>query len=85
MTYTVYKNGPYFKILRFYIELLKFWKWKKFKKSWIIWSFKAQWRYYFGKFKCDYDEFLYFWNKYKNKHSWFQLHKVKIVKIKENE
>ena len=80
MNYTTYKNGLFCSFPIFLLRLLFFWKYHKYNKSWIIFSFKQFYRLNFCKFKTDYDEFNYFLNKYKNKLSWFNLNGYSLIK-----
>ena len=70
-----YPNGPFYDFKRWIFELLKFWKWKKMKKSWIYYSIRR-----FLGMKSDYEEFQYFLHKYKDKKSWFEINNLKLEK-----
>ena len=59
-----YKSGPFYSFPRFFIEILKFWKWKKMKKSWILFSIRQYFKRNFYGFTDKYNEFEYFKLKY---------------------
>lgn len=69
-----YKDGPFWGFPRFFIEMLKFWKWKKMKKSWIFYSIRS----FFGM-ESSHQEFLYLLSKFKNKKFWFEMEDLVLI------
>lgn len=78
--YTPYTNGPFFNLISFILELLKFWKWNKMKRSWILFSLKEYKRRNFDRFSYPHAEFKYMISKYKNRSEWLENEGLKKIK-----
>ena len=72
MTYTIYRNGPFYSFWKCFLLMLNPFNWHKTSKSWIKFNFKQYYRQKFSKFKNDYEEFQYFTEKYKKRISWIE-------------
>lgn len=75
--YTCYKNGKFTTLPFFLIELIKFWRWRRFSKRWMLFSFRQLLTLNFRKFKYPKMEFDYFMNKFSKRYEWFKEYKYK--------